>query len=345
MNVRPDQLHKALKPPLLPVYMVCGEEPLALMEAGDAIRAFLRQQDFTEREVLEVDARFDWRRFSEETAALSLFARRRIIELRLPGGKPGREGGQALRQYCQQPAPDIAVLINAGKVDGNGRKSAWFKAIEQQGMVVQCWPPRLEDLPAWIAQRFRRAGMQADDEAAAFLAEHVEGNLLAAAQEIDKLALRLGQNQHQGQHQNPGRVSLQDVVEAVIDQSRYSVFDLIDNMLEGQPARVVKIIAGLRAEGQEPIMINAMIARELRLLHKLAASAGPVTPQAMQRLGIWKSRQPAFRACLQRHRAPVFASALRRCARIDRASKGQADDDPWQGLLQVCYRLACMSRQ
>jgi len=334
MNVRPDQLAAALTKKKFSLYFVCGDEPLQQMEAADEIRRYLRQQDYSQRDVLDIDASFDWQVFLQQTASLSLFAQRRILELRLPSAKPGRQGAQVLKDYCQRPAEDTVVLINAGKLEASTRKSAWFKAIEQVGMVVQCWPVKPEALSAWVRQRFLQAEMQPDEEVVAFVCQRIEGNLLAAAQEIDKLQLLVG----------PGKVSYGDVAEAVTRQSRYSLFELVDVMLQGNQSRAVRIVDGLKAEGIEPVVINWALAKDMRLLCQLAAS--PASAElAFRRAGVWQSRVGLFRQCLSRHSDGFFQHMLKRCALIDSASKGVATANVWDEILGLSFRVAGRSRR
>ena len=334
MNVRPDQLASTLPKQVYPLYLVGGDEPLQQMEACDEIRRFLRSQDYSEREIFDIDANFDWQLFVEETASMSLFASRRILELRLPSSKPGKQGAQIIKDYCQRPVEDVVVLINAGKLDGGTKKSAWFKALEQQGMVVQCWPVKTEQLDSWVKQRFLQADMQPDDDVVAYVSQHIEGNLLAAAQEIDKLHLLIG----------PGKVSYADVVDAMTNQSRFSVFELLDRMLKGDQPQVVKIVDGLKAEGLEPIMITSMLAKDLRLLAK-AAENPTAAAFMLSRSGVWKARIGLFQACLSRHSLRFFQTMLKRCAGIDRASKGVADANVWDEILGLGFRVAGQSRR
>jgi len=333
MNVRPDQLQSVIAKSVYPVYMVSGDEPLQQMESLDMIRSYLREQDFSEREVLDVDAQFDWQRLMDEAANMSLFATRRIVELRLPTGKPGRQGSQALKEYLERPPEDTVLIVNAGKVDGNAKKSAWFKAIDQNGVVVQCWPVPVDRLSGWLSQRFRMRDMVADADVLSYISQHVEGNLLAADQEIEKLYLLLG----------PGKISYADVAEAVTSQSRYSVFELIDMLLTGNQARVIKILAGLKAEGVVPVVVNWALAKDIRLLSQVAADVSSAA-FILKRSGVWESRVAMFKSCLSRHSKRSFDLMLKRCAYIDAVSKGMIDANVWDEIETLCVRLAGTSR-
>jgi DNA polymerase-3 subunit delta len=311
MNVRPDQLQSMIAKVTYPVYMVSGDEPLQQMESLDLIRSFLRQNDFSEREILDVDAQFDWQRLMDEAANMSLFATRRIVELRLPSAKPGKQGSQVLKDYLSRPPDDTVLIINAGKIDGNSKKSAWYKAVDQNGLVVQCWPVPVEKLSSWLQQRFIKRDMQADNEVLAYISEHVEGNLLSADQEIEKLFLLLG----------PGKITYADVAEAITSQSRYSVFELIDMLHAGNAKRVIKILTGLKAEGLVPVLVISLLAKDIRLLCQVArdvSAAGLI----LKRSGVWQSRIDSYKLCLARHRLQSFQLMLKRCAYIEAASKG-----------------------
>jgi DNA polymerase-3 subunit delta len=329
MNVRPDQLKSVVAKMTYPVYMVSGDEPLQQMESLDLIRSYLRDNEFSEREVLDVDAQFDWQRLMDEAANMSLFATRRIVELRLPSAKPGRQGSQVLKDYLSRPPEDTVLVINAGKVDGNSKKSAWYKAVEQSGMIVQCWPVAVDKLSSWLQQRFRARDMDADNEVLAYISQHVEGNLLAADQEIEKLYLLLG----------PGKISYADVAEAVTSQSRYSVFELVDMMLAGDTKRVIRIITGLKAEGVVPVVVNWALAKDIRLLAQ--ASQDPSSAEFMlKRSGVWQSRIAMFRSCMSRHSQRSFQLMLKRCSYIDAVSKGMIDSNVWDDIESLCVRMA-----
>jgi DNA polymerase-3 subunit delta len=333
MNARPDQLQAIVTKNVFPVYMVSGDEPLQQMESLDVIRAYLKEKDYSEREVLDVDAQFDWQQLMDEAASMSLFATRRIVELRLPSAKPGRQGSQILKEYLSQPPDDTVLLINAGKIDGNAKKSAWYKAVEQSGLVVQCWPVPIEKLSGWLRQRFNRRGMEAEQDVFAYISQHVEGNLLAADQEIEKLLLLLG----------PGKISFADVVEAVMSQSRYSVFELVDTSLAGNSSRVVKIISGLKSEGIAPVVVNWAIAKDIRLLSQVAVDVSSAD-YILKRSGVWQSRLALFKSCLSRHRQRAFQMMLKRCAYIDAASKGMIDANVWDEIESLCVRLSQSSK-
>jgi len=334
MNVRPDQLTAMISKTDYPVYMVSGDEPLQQMEALDLIRTFLRDKEYSEREVLDVDAQFDWQRLLDEANSMSLFASRRIVELRLPSAKPGKQGSQVIKDYLARPPEDTVLIINAGKVDGSAKKSAWFKAIDQKGMVVQCWPVSTEKLSPWLSQRFKARDMDADAEVLSYISQHVEGNLLAADQEIEKLFMLLG----------PGKVTYADVAQAVTSQSRYSVFELVDVLLGGDVKRVIKIVSGLKAEAVVPVVLNWALAKDIRLLAQVSQDASSAD-FVLKRSGVWQSRVNLFKSCMSRHSPRSFHLMLKRCAYIDVVSKGMVDANVWDEIESLCVRLAGTSRR
>lgn len=333
MQARPDQLASVLERSLAPAWLVCGDEPLQVMEALDAIRAACRAQQYLERQVFDIDKDFQWQDFSDEAASLSLFSDRKILELRMPGGKPGREGSAAIKAYLDNPPEDHVLIVSTGKLDRGSKNTAWYKAIDKAGIVVTCWPKQGRELMTWLQQRFASRDMQATPEALQYVSEHVEGNLLAAAQEIDKLALLLG----------PGPVDIEAIRRTLTDNSRYSIFELADSALQGDSLRAHKIVDHIQAEGVEAVVVNWALAREIRLLTTLAANSG-AGDAVLRKAGVWQNRIPLFRQCLSRHGEKLFRLLLQRCARIDRIAKGVEAGNVWDELRSVSARLAGRSR-
>ena len=265
----------------------------------------------------------------EEASSLSLFASRRILELRMPSAKPGRDGGKVLKEYAADTPADTVLLITAGKLDASQKKAAWYRSLDQAGVVMQCWPVAADRLPAWVRQRFSSKGMQASKDVVDYVCQRVEGNLLAAAQEIDKLHLLVG----------PGAIDLDSVREAVADSSRFSVFELADSALAGNPARVIRILHGLRAEGIEPVLVTWALAKDIRLLAIAAANRG-AADYTLKQAGVWQNRMPLYKSCLARHDAGGLKGMLQRCARIDGITKGQQAGNVWDELQALGYLLA-----
>lgn len=332
MQIRPEQLEAHLKKQLAPVYFINGDETLVVMEAADAVRAAARAQGYTDREVLSVESGFDWNRLDAASASLSLFSERRILELRLPTGKPGDAGSKALRAYADRPAEDTVLMVISGKLEPAARKSKWVQALDQAGANVTVWPVDAQRLPAWIQRRMQSRGLQASAEAVALLAERVEGNLLACSQEIDKLLLLHG----------PGAVEVDTVRAAVSDSARFDVFGLVDTALLGDPVRSERMLMGLRAEGVEPVLVLWALAREIRSLGAMArdVAQGEAPARVMARHRVWDSRKPPIGKALGRIALPQWQAMIRQAAQLDRTLKGQAAGKPWDELVQLTLRLA-----
>ncbi len=332
VNLRPDQLESHLAGTLRPVYIVSGDEPLQHAEVADAIRAAARRQGHSAREVHEAGSDFDWGALAEAGANLSLFGDRVLVDLRLPTGKPGREGARVLKEWGGAPPPDTLLLVTAPKLDRQTQQSAWYKALAAAGAAVTVALPPRGRLGHWIEARMRTRGLQADAEAVSLLAERVEGNLVAAAHEIDKLLLLQG----------PGAVDAATVRSAVADSSRYTPFDLANAIVAGEAARVGRIAAGLRGEGvAEPLALWA-VHREIDLLASAAARcvAGESVAGALRAAGVWPSRQEALGRALHRHTAADWAALLARCARLDRVAKGAERGSFWEELVELALLAA-----
>jgi DNA polymerase-3 subunit delta len=334
MKLRAEALSGALSKALLPVYALCGDEPLLLDEATVQIRAAINRDSPAERQGFVADARFDWRGWMAGFDSLSLFASRRLVELRLPTGKPGVEGGKVLEAWCERPPEEVFLVLLMPRPDRATQQTKWFSAVEGAGASVQITEPTQEQLPAWIGARLARKQLQADRDTLAYLAARVEGNLLAAHQEIEKLALILP----------PGPVSLADARAAVVDVARYDVNDLSEALLKGDAVRYCRIIDGLQAEGEAPPLAIWLLAQELRTLYRLAAGAasGQALPMLMKQHRVWDSRQALVSQALRQFPVGRLAGALRLASRADRAAKGLLREDAWLMLKQL--GLALMGR-
>lgn len=331
MKLRETQLGAHLEQQLAPVYLISGDVPLLVQEACDAVRAAARQAGCSERVVMQAERGFDWEALLQAGGDLSLFAQRRLLELRLPSGKPGDAGSKALLRYLQLGSEDNVLLIEAGKIDRGSQKSKWFKAVERAGVVVQIWPPDARQFPAWIRQRMQTRGLAASREAVAVLAERSEGNLLACDQEIEKLRLLYG----------PGRLDAETVLQSVVDSTRFDVFKLVDSALSGDSARSARILQGLRGEGVEPAVVLWALARELRLLSRMAVDMKDAPlERVLAAHRVWDSRKALFREGLGRHRPANWWVMLARAARIDRIIKGRDLGNVWDELLQLSLMIA-----
>ncbi|MGB5258331.1 MAG: DNA polymerase III subunit delta [Woeseiaceae bacterium] len=334
MKLQAAQLSSHLKKSLAPCYLVTGDEHLLVAEAMDEIREEARKRGFGMRELHVATTGFDWTQLTASSGNLSLFAEQRIIELRLPTGKPGRAGGQAIIELAERAGPETLFIVTAPKLDRSAASSKWAKTVEKLGVQVAIWPIGLRELPGWIAARMRQAGLQPERDVVALIADRVEGNLLAAGQEIEKLRLLLGE----------GPVTVEDVSNAVANSSRYDVYKLTDAALGGDAGRAVRILGGLRSEGVEPVIVMWALTRELRTLSALddVVRQGGNLGSAMQQNGVWSNRQGLVRSCMGRHQSGTFHRMLKATGRADAAAKGQRPGDPWQ---MACDIVIGMARQ
>ena len=330
MSLTLPQFHKQISgPELRPVYLIAGEEHLLVLEAADALRARAKQLGYAEREILDVEQHFDWNALAQSANAMSLFASRKLIDLRLPTGKPGREGSAAISEYCENPPPDTVLLITAmewSKKENEG--SAWVAAVERSGAYVPVWPMRVDELPAWIAQRMASRGLRPDQGAIEALAERVEGNSLAAAQEIDKLALLHG----------AAPLDADTLEDLVADSARFDVFKLIDAALGGDSARALRVLDGLRAEGEQVPGLMGMVLYQLQTLARLAAVENLASAFRAER--VWDSREKLLRKVLARADRTHWQACLAQAARVDRVSKGRGFGDAWREFERLLVMIA-----
>jgi DNA polymerase-3 subunit delta len=312
---------------LKPVYFLAGDEHLLLIEASDALRARARELGYLEREILDAESGFDWDDLARAASGMSLFASRKLIDLRVPTGKPNKDGAAAIIEYCERPPPDTVLLITSTQWSKQ-HHAAWVDSIELIGVFVPIAPLRPDDLPSWIGQRMASRGVKAARDAIDVLAERSEGNLLAAAQEIDKLALLAGDRLLDA-------ATLEDLV---ADSARYDAFKLTDAALAGDAARALRIAAGLRAEGEQVPALMGLLLYQLQLLVRLAAAPNPA--QAFRSERIYPAREAIYRKALQRGGLAHWERCLAQAARIDRISKGRGAGDAWVELERL---LAGMS--
>jgi DNA polymerase-3 subunit delta len=325
--------------PLPPVFVVASDEPLLALEAQDAIRAAARKQGYTEREVLQADGRFDWSRLTEAAGGLSLFADRRIVEIRLPGGKPGVPGAAALEAHAALAGDGLLTIVALPKLDRRGKEASWVSALERAGVLIEIDSIDRARLPQWIGERLARQQQRAGAEALEFIAERVEGNLLAAHQEITKLGLL----------HPPGELTLAQVTDSVLNVARYDVFQLPLAMLGGDAARVRKTMAGLEAEGEALPLVLWAITEEVRTLIRVKAQVQSGRPFSMvaRENRVWRPREQLVERLLPRLSVPALADCLERAARIDRLAKGlrapESDSDAWLELTDLALSIAAMS--
>ena len=333
MELTPESLVSRLAgEPLRPVYMITGPEPLLVLEAADAVRAHAREHGYAEREVFDADSRdFDWNTLAMTFRAPSLFSARRLIELRLPTARPGKEGGELIVDFCAQPPGDIALLVTGGEWSKkHGGK--WSEAIARTGCLAVAKQIRPDQMPGWVEARLRKRGVQADRGAVQRLVERVEGNLLAAAQEIDKLVLLAD-----GKPIDAARME-----SLVADAARFDVFRMLDAALNGQGARASRMLAGLRAEGEAIHALMGMVVKELLAVAALArvqARNGNLAAE-FKAQRVWDSKQATYRRALQRHAAPHWERFVAEAGRVDRIAKGRGQGDAWQVLERLLLVVA-----
>lgn len=331
-KIRADQLTGSMTKALSPVFLVSGDEPLLIQEASDQIRKAARQQGFSEREIYHAETGFDWNQLLASANSLSLFADKKIFEVRMPSGKPGEKGTKAILDYLDNISPDNLLLIITEKIDAATQKSKWVKAIEDAGTHVQIWPVPPAQLPKWISTRLHQTGLSAEPAAIDLLASRVEGNLLAAMQEIEKLALIT----------NEKNISYELMASAVADSARYDAFSLADKALHGDARAAAKTLQGLRGEGSDAISILWAILRDIRSLNQIAQSQsqGKSFEVAARQAGVWEKRQPLIQNALRRLKPTQLQQMLRKANAIDKSIKGMRNAEPWDELLDLVLNLA-----
>ena len=341
MLVRPEQLAAHLQRGLRPLYTVFGDEPLLAQEAADAIRAAARAAGHTEREVFSVaGAHFDWSAVLGAAQALSLFAERRLIEIRIPGGKPGKDGSDALQRYCDALPPDVLTIVQLPRLDGQQLKSAWFAALDGAGVAVRVDPVERRALPAWIAQRLAAQGQRVADgvagqQALAFFADRVEGNLLAAHHELQKLALLYP----------AGELGFEQIEAAVLDVARYDVFKLGEALLGGQVQRALRMLDGLRAEGEAAVLVHWTLANDIQALKRVrdALDAGRPLPVALREARAWGAKERLIERIVPTLPGHVLAHLVEAASVCDGLVKGLRDPawpaDPWAALRRLALML------
>ncbi len=332
MPIKPEQISSQLSRGLAAVYLLAGEEPLLLQEAADAIRARARAEGFTERDVLHVEAHFDWDQLHAVGENLSLFSSRRILEVRLGDKSPGVEGSKALKEWLAKPSPDTLLILHAGALDKGSRESVWFAAFEKHGVAVYAWPVKLEELSRWIEDRLRGTGLRATDDAIELLAARTEGNLLACAQEIEKLKLLCPD----------GLMTPARVLEAAADSANFDAFDLVEKAFCGQQAATLQVVNRLREEGVDVVPIMGALIYALRMLYSAGrkVAAGQSVDSALMAARIFGPRQNPYKQALRRLPPDKVLDFIKDASWVDRAAKGAAPAEPWPELVKLAARLS-----
>ena len=348
MQLALNQLEAHLGKGLKPLYLLHGDEPLLQQEAQDAIRASARERGYSERSSYTVQgAHFDWSAVLAAAGSLSLFADRQIIEIRIPSGKPGKGGSVALQQIAAsaQGNDSVLTLVSLPRVDKATRSSAWFTALEGAGVGIAIEPIAREQLPGWIATRLAAQGQRVavgseGQHTLQFFADRVEGNLLAAHQEIQKLALLYP----------AGELSAEQVESSVLNVARYDVFQLSEAVLAGQAARVQRMLDGLRAEGEAEVLVHWALAEDIRQLARVRAAmdAGRPLPLALREARVWGKKERLYEHLLPRLNARRLAQLLMAAHRVDGIVKGLKapgwPTEPWQALARLAQQLCQLAR-
>jgi DNA polymerase III subunit delta len=341
MQVRADQLASHLKKGLRTIYTVWGDEPLLAQEAGDAIRAAARAGGCTERQVHTVaGAHFDWSGLLGASMAMSLFSERQLIEIRIPSGKPGKDGSEALQRYCEHLSDDVITLVQLPKLDRSQQTSAWFNALDGAGVTVRVDPIARTALPQWIAQRLGSQGQRVQEGEAgqrtlAFFADRIEGNLLAAHQEVQKLGLLFP----------AGELSFEQIESAVLNVARYDVFKLGEAVLAGQVARALRMLEGLQAEGEAAVLVHWTLTEDIRALKRVkdAVAMGKPLPMALREARVWGAKERLFERVVPMLTENTVAHLVEAAQVCDGLVKGLKHpdwpNDPWDGLKRLVLML------
>jgi len=330
MQIKPEQLAQRLKQQSVPLVWISGDESLLAQEACDIVRKFAREQGFTEREVIDAGANYDWNQLLLSNNSLSLFADRKLIDLR--PSRIDENARQTLATYLNNPNPDNLLLLTTGKIEKAAQSSKWFMAIESKALFCQIWPVSEQQLPGWMEQRLRQHGLTIERDALQVLCDRVEGNLLAAAQEVEKLRIVA----------KDSTITTQLVLESVADNSRFTVFSLTDACLGGNTERALKVLDHLRAEGDEPLALLAMLTRELRSLSAMLTdmARGRSARDVVQANRVWGNRIQLTERALQIHNPRSIQLLLERARVVDQAVKGLLDRAVWDELASLVLQFS-----
>ena len=336
MQIRLSQLAAHLARGLVPLYVVHGDEPLLAIEAGDLVRAAARPAGFEEREIVVAEQGFKWDAFAAANRNLALFGTRKLVDLRIPSGKPGLDGARVLEDCAANPQSDTLMLITLPRLDRAAQSSAWFSALQQAGLVVAVQPLEREELPRWIAARLARQNQRASADTLQFLADATEGNLLAATQEVEKLGLLLPE----------GELDPDAVLRATADVARFDVFQLSEAWLAGDAARALRIVAVLEAQGEAVPLLAWQLGEDLRALSSVLAATATGTPlaAAVREVRVWGKRQAALEQAARRVAPAAVASLLQRLARLDALAKGIGVGSVWNEIADMVLALAGQPR-
>lgn len=336
MQLRVDALEGHLAKTIAPLYVISSDEHLLALEAADKIRRAARANGYSERDVLTVERTFKWGELLAANQALSLFGDKKLIELRIPTGKPGKDGGAALQAYTKDLSPDNLTLITLPKLDWQTAKAAWVGSLQQAAVYIEIATIERNALPSWIGTRLAAQGQSAERQGLDFIADRVEGNLLAAHQEIQKLGLL----------HEPGRLTFEQIHDAVLNVARYDVFKLSEAMLAGDPARLVRMLEGLKGEGEALPLVLWAVAEEIRTLLKLKSGMAQGRPLGvlLKEYRIWGPKERMMEPALRRMSLATLEKALQDAAQVDKMIKGLRArtfaGDAWDAMLQLALKVA-----
>ncbi len=336
MQLRIDALEGHLAKSIAPLYVISSDEHLLALEAADKIRRAARANGYSERDVLTVERSFKWGELLAANNEMSLFGDKKLIELRIPTGKPGKDGGAALQSYAKDLSPDNLTLITLPKLDWQTAKAAWVASLQQAAVYIEIPTVERGALPGWIGTRLAAQGQSVDRQGLDFIADRVEGNLLAAHQEIQKLGLL----------HEPGKLTFEQVHDAVLNVARYDVFKLSEAMLAGDPARLVRMLEGLKGEGEALPLVLWAVAEEIRTLLKLKAAMAQGRPLGalLKEYRIWGPRERMMEPALRRISLATLEQALQDAAQVDKMIKGLRAKafagDAWDAMLQLALKVA-----
>ena len=331
MQVATAQLRNHLKQGIRPIYFVYGDEPLQIRDNTDMLRKAAFYYGFEEREVFNANQSFDWQQLHQASCEISLFSSKKLIEIYLPTGKPGDKGSKAIIDYCQNFVEDNVLLIYTGELESSVKRSKWFKQLQSTAVIVAVYPLKEQQLHNWLIQRCQQNNVQCDAEAIQFLAEFVEGNLLAADQEIIKLSLL-----YEGE-----MLSVNQILAAVGDNSRYKGFDLFDSVLKGKTAHVMAMLKSFEADGTAIVWLLFIIAKEIRMLATITAYQQQMNlSAAMQKVYIFAQRKPLIEQVLKQPSPIDWNDCLLQLADIDKQIKGVNKGDPWIALNAAMLAIA-----
>ncbi|MES2325520.1 MAG: DNA polymerase III subunit delta [Pseudomonadota bacterium] len=336
MQLRVDALEGHLAKSVAQLYVISSDEHLLALEAADKIRRAARANGYSERDVLTVERSFKWGELLAANQALSLFGDKKLIELRIPTGKPGKDGGAALQAYTKDLSPDNLTLITLPKLDWQTAKAAWVASLQQAAVYIEIPSIERAQLPGWIGTRLAAQGQSADRQGLDFIADRVEGNLLAAHQEIQKLGLL----------HEPGKLTFEQIHDAVLNVARYDVFKLSEAMLAGDPARLVRMLEGLKGEGEALPLVLWAVAEEIRTLLKLKSGMAQGRPLGvlLKEYRIWGPKERMMEPALRRISLPTLEKAMQDAAQVDKMIKGLRAKafagDAWDAMLQLALKVA-----